>query len=173
MTLAYTSHLGLKMRITDIGAPKIDGSSLVTYSMFIAGFKVINKLSRSWFFQKTFLLVNISMKVVLGMPFLTFSNANVQFAEKKPTWRTYTIKEALLTTRQIKIINRKKFAKAALDENIEAFVVNVSSLGLKMTIHLAREAQLAFLLAEKVTVPTKYLDFTDVFLEKLANVLLE
>ena len=42
-----------------------------------------------------------------------------------------------------------------------------------MTIHLARKAQLALLLAEKVTVPTKYLDLADVFLEKSANVLAE
>ena len=42
-----------------------------------------------------------------------------------------------------------------------------------MTIHPARKAQLALLLAEKVTVPTEYLDFTDVFLEKSANILLE
>ena len=40
-----------------------------------------------------------------------------------------------------------------------------------MTIDLATETQLALLLAKKVTVPTKYLDFADVFLEKLANVL--
>ena len=40
-----------------------------------------------------------------------------------------------------------------------------------MTIYLARKAQLALLLAKKVTVPTKYSDFADVFLEKSANVL--
>ena len=39
-----------------------------------------------------------------------------------------------------------------------------------MTIYPAREVQLALLLAKKVTVPTKYLDFVDVFLEKSANV---
>ena len=60
-----------------------------------------------------------------------------------------------------------------LDENFEAFVVHVSSLGSKMTIHLARKAQLALLLAKKVTVSTDYLDFADVFLEESANVLLE
>ena len=42
-----------------------------------------------------------------------------------------------------------------------------------MTIHLAKKAQLALLLAEKVTVPTEYLDFADVFLEKSSNVLPE
>ena len=49
----------------------------------------------------------------------------------------------------------------------------VCSLQLKMTIHQAREAQLALLLAEKVTVPTEYSDLADVFLEKSANVLPE
>ena len=42
-----------------------------------------------------------------------------------------------------------------------------------MTIDLAKKAQLALLLAEKVTVPTEYSDFADVFLEKSANVLPE
>ena len=42
-----------------------------------------------------------------------------------------------------------------------------------MIIHPARKVQLALLLAEKVTVPTEYLDFADVFSEKSANVLQE
>ena len=104
------------------------------------------------------------------MLFLILSNADIQFAEKKPTWRTYIIKEALPTTRRVKIINQKEFAKLALDENVEAFVVHVSSLGLRMTIHLARKVQLALLLAEEVIMPTEYSDFADVFLEKSANV---
>ena len=47
MTPAYTAHLGLKVRITDVGAQKIDGSSLATYSMVIAAFQVVDKLGRS------------------------------------------------------------------------------------------------------------------------------
>ena len=50
MTPAYTSHLGLKMRITDVGTQKIDGSSLATYGIVIAAFQVVDKLGRSWFF---------------------------------------------------------------------------------------------------------------------------
>ena len=42
-----------------------------------------------------------------------------------------------------------------------------------MSIHLARKAQLAWLLTEKITVPTEYSDFANVFLEKSANVLPE
>ena len=110
------------------------------------------------------------MEMVLGMLFLNFSNIDVQFAEKELTWRTYSTKRALPTTRQVKIINWKEFAKAALDENIEAFVVHVSSLRLRMNIHPARKAQLALLLIKKVTVPVEYSDFADVFLEKSANV---
>ena len=61
----------------------------------------------------------------------------------------------------------------ALDENIEAFVVYVSSLELKMAIYLAKKAQLALLFAKKITVPAKYLYFADVFLEESVNVLSE
>ena len=60
-----------------------------------------------------------------------------------------------------------------MDENVEAFVVYVSFLELRISIHWAREAQLALLLTKEVIVPTKYSDFADVFLEKSANILLE
>ena len=39
------------------------------------------------------------MEVVLGMFFLTLSNADVQFTEKKLTWKIYTTKAALPITR--------------------------------------------------------------------------
>ena len=47
MTPAYGAHLGIKVRVTDIGAQKIDGSSLATYGMVIAAFQVIDKLGCS------------------------------------------------------------------------------------------------------------------------------
>ena len=52
-------------------------------------------------------------------------------------------------------------------------MVHVSSLSLgsKMTIYLAQKAQIALLLAEKVTVLTKYSDFANVFSKELAKVL--
>ena len=139
MTPAYAKQLGLWTQKTDIGAQKIDGSLLATYGIVIAAFQVINKLGRARFFQETFLLADTTMEVVLEMPFLTLNNADIQFAKKELTWRTYTTEDALPTTRRVKLINKKKFAKAALDENIETFVVYVSSLNLgsKMTIHPA------------------------------------
>ena len=159
--------------MTNISMQKIDGSSLATYGIVIAAFQVINKLVCSRFFQEPFLLANINIKVVLGMLFLTFSNADVQFAKKELTWRTYTTKKAFPTNCQVKIINQKEFTKAPIDENVKAIVVHVNSLGLRMSIHPARKAQFALLLTEKVTMPTKYLDFADVFSKKSANILLD
>ena len=139
MTLAYAKKLGFWTQKTDVGAQKIDGWSLDTSAMVIAGFQVINKLRRAQFFQETFLLANNIMEVVPGMLFLTLSNVNIQFAEKKLIWRTYTTGDALPTTQRVEFIEKKEFAKAALDENIKAFVVHMSSLSLgsKMTIHPA------------------------------------
>ena len=77
MTPAYAAHLGLKVRVTNVNIQKIDRPSLATYDMVIAAFQVVNKLDCSRFFQQTFLLPNISMKVVLGMLFLIFSNVDV------------------------------------------------------------------------------------------------
>ena len=76
----------------------------------------------------------------LRMLFLLFSNADLQFADKELIWKVYTNEEALPTTQQIELINKKKFAKASLNENIEAFIVYVAFFILEMTIHLARKA---------------------------------
>ena len=173
MTPAYVKQLGLWTQKTDVGAQKIDGLSLATYRIVIAAFQVKDKLGRVWFFQETFLLVDTNMEVVLGIPFLTFSNADIQFAERESTWRSYTAKEALPTTWRIELIDKKEFAKAALDKNIEAFMVYVSflSLGSKMIIHPAREAQIALQLAKKVTVLAESSDFANIFSKELAKVL--
>ena len=173
MTPAYASKLGLRVRHTDVGAQKIDGSTLQTFGMVLANFRMEDKLGRTRFFQETFLLANISAEVVLGMPFLTLSNADIQFVEKELTWRSYTTAEALPTTKWVELINKKKFAKAALDENSETFVIHVASLSLVPGIYPDREAQIAFLLTEKVKIPDKYSDFTNVFSEEKALVLPE
>ena len=52
MTPAYAAYLGLKVRVTNVGVQKIDGSLLATYGMVIAAFQVVNKLGRSWFFRR-------------------------------------------------------------------------------------------------------------------------
>ena len=85
MASAYIKKLGFRTRKTDVKAQKIDGSSLRTFRMVIAGFQIEDKLGRARFFQESFLLADTSMEVILRMPFLTLSNADIQFTEKKLT----------------------------------------------------------------------------------------
>ena len=70
----------------------------------------------------------------------------------------------------MEIINRKKFAKAALNKHIEAFMVDMTFL-LIIAIHSVKKAQIALLVPEKVQIPSKYSDFSDVLLEKKALIL--
>ena len=60
-----------------------------------------------------------------------------------------------------------------MDENSETFVVHVASLNLVPGIHPDKKAQIAFLLTEKVKILDKYSNFTNLFSEEKALVLLE
>ena len=51
----------------------------------------------------------------------------------------------------------------ALEEHVKDFVIYISLL-LAMTIHPARKAQIALLVAENMQILAKYLHFSDVFL---------
>ena len=80
MTLGYASKLRLKVCPTDVEALKIDGSTLKTFGMVLASFLVEDTLGKTRFFQKTFVLADLSVEVVLGMPFFTLNNTNIKFA---------------------------------------------------------------------------------------------
>ncbi len=85
------------------------------------------------------------MEVVLGMFFLSLSNADVEFAKlEKLTWRLYTTIETLPTNSQVELIDKREFIKAPLDENSDTFVIHVATLEV-MTIHLFWVAQIAAL----------------------------
>lgn len=61
-----------------------------------------------------------------------------------------------------------------MDENVKAFVIYITSLRIGLIlIYLAKKAQIAFLIAEKLKILAKYLIFLDIFLEKKTLVLLE
>ena len=70
----------------------------------------------------------------------------------------------------MEFIDKKKFTKTELYKNIQVFVVYKASLILKMTIYLIWETQIVLLNLKKVIILAKYLDFTDLFLKKLAKV---
>lgn len=83
MTLSYTSKLGLKVWATSVKAQKIDISTFQIFKMVFASFQVENKLRRAHFFQETFLVANTNIKIILEISFLSFSNTDVKFIEKK------------------------------------------------------------------------------------------
>ncbi len=76
---AFAQQLGLKIRKTNVEVQKIDGTTLETYGMVPSTFSVLNKDGKERFFKKSFLLTNVKPDIVLGMPFLTMSNADVDF----------------------------------------------------------------------------------------------
>lgn len=65
------------------------------------------------FFNKTFLLADISIEIVLEMPFFALSNVDIWFAKKKFAWISYITSKNLPTTQKMKLINKKLFAKVA------------------------------------------------------------
>ena len=74
---AFAKELGLPIRPTDIGAQKINGTTLKTYGMVVKTFSVENKANQIRFFEEIFLVTNVSPETVLGMSFLTLSGADV------------------------------------------------------------------------------------------------
>ncbi len=146
MTPGFVVKLDFIPRSTNAGDEKIDGSTLETYGMALAGFSLKDSLGRVRFFEETFLLAYIRIEVVLGMLFLSLSNEDFQFGAGELTWRSYTFAEALPTTRRIELIDKHEFAKAALGENSETFVVHVAALEAPepaISIHPSRAPLLA------------------------------
>ena len=77
MTSGYTLKLGLQIYRINFGAQKIDSSTLKTFGIVLVDFQIEDKLERARFFQKTFLLADINMEVVLSISFPILSNADV------------------------------------------------------------------------------------------------
>ena len=80
---AFAKRLGLVVRAINVGAQKIDGTTLETYGMVVVAFSVTDQADRIRFFEGTFLVANVSPDVVLGMPFLTLSGVDINFPKKE------------------------------------------------------------------------------------------
>ena len=176
---SFVKQLGFSIRPTDVGAQKINGTTLYTHGMVVAAFSVEDQVNRVTFFEGTFLVANVSPEVVFGMSFLTLSGAHLDFSGRELQWRTYTIKEVLPTTRHVELVGKKEFATAALDPEYETYVVHVTSLSstplASFDVHPSRRTQVSGLIAEEAPtkVPAEYSDFADVFSPDLASELPE
>lgn len=77
----FAKKLGFEVWQTKIGTQKIDSLSLKTFKIVIESFLNDDKLGRSRFFKKTFLLANISIDIDFRMLFFTLSNIEINFLQ--------------------------------------------------------------------------------------------
>lgn len=108
------------------------------------------------------------------MLFLTLSNTKLNFLKQELNWRLCITVEALLTTKQIELIEKKKFAAIVFNLNDETFVVYWAFFA-NFDIYLFHKAQIVFGILDKasIVVLAKYNDFTDVFFPNLVAKLLK
>ena len=74
------------------------------------------------------------------MYFLFFGKVEINFEERELNQKTYSLNEALPTTKRMQMIDQKKFMVVLLALDKVAFVLHVAYLGAKMSIHLAWQA---------------------------------
>ena len=176
----FAQELGLSIRQINVRAQKINGTILNTFGIVVAVFSVIEKANRVRFFEKTFLVANISLEMVFGILFLILSNADINFSGWKLRWRTSTTKKALSTTRYIEIVGNIKFAAGVLDPEHKTYIVHVesdssvaslSSFPLELHVDLFYRPRMFGLVAKKtfLKISAKYSDLTDVFSPNLGS----
>ena len=72
-----------------------------------------------------------------------------------------------MTTRQVELIEKKKFVAAALNPKYKAFVAHVAAFNVDSDdkVHPLKRAQIAHLKVDKasIKVSSKYANFADVF----------
>ncbi len=79
MSQAFAQQLGLKICKTNVGAQKIDSTTLETYRMVVCTFSVLDKDDRERFFEESIPLADVKPDIVHGMPFQNMSNIDVDF----------------------------------------------------------------------------------------------
>ena len=166
MNSDFTQKLGFHIQKTNVWAQRIDDSILKIFRMLIADFRGKDKFGKLRFFQKTFLVADTKFEVILGMFFLKISNGNMSFGEGTLMWKFYTTNKVLLTTKQVQIVDSKKFIIVALDIDNKTFVMHVAiKKQEEMPVHFEKQAQVGALLFNKAPteVPMEYSDYCNVF----------
>lgn len=120
---------------------KINSSRLKTYDMIIALAQVDHKDEKFRFFEETFLLAYIGLKIAFEILFFILSNIEVKFNDWKLKKRLYIATKVFPTTRQVKLIGRKEFAALAFDLVDEIFVVYIAFFPFLNKVNPARRAK--------------------------------
>lgn len=77
ITLLNIVKLGFEVLCINIKAQIIDGSTFEIFKIVLVSFQIEDKFRKTRFFQKTFLLTNINIKIVIKMFFFAPNNANI------------------------------------------------------------------------------------------------
>lgn len=81
--MTFAKKLSFLIKLTDIRVKKIDGTTLDTYKIVVTAFLVTNKENYVRFFQKIFLIANVSPKIIFRMFFFFLSDVNIDFLGQK------------------------------------------------------------------------------------------
>lgn len=81
--LTFAKELELHIRLSNIRTKKIDSIMLDTYEMVVTVLSMTDKINQVKFFEKNFLVANVSLEIVFKMLFLTLSGANIDFLDWK------------------------------------------------------------------------------------------
>ena len=150
------------------------------FGMVVATFSVTDKVNWVRFFEKIFLIANVSPEIVFAMLYLILRDVN--FLGQEFCWKIYTTEKTLPTIRYVKSIGKNEFAAIALDLEHKTYVIyvrSVSSIALpsspSLDIHPSHRSQIAGLIAKEpcTKILNKYIDFADVFFPDLVSKLSE
>ena len=122
----FAQKLDFYIQKINVIVQKINSSSLNTLEIVIANFQIENKVGRPRFFKKIFLVADTQFKMILKIFFLKINNANISFDKKILMWRFYIINKTLPITKQIQLIDLKKFIIIALNTYIKTFIIYIA-----------------------------------------------
>lgn len=109
------------------------------------------------------MLADTSMKVILVISFLYFSNIDMKFAKlRKLTWWSYNTIEVLFTTYIVKLINTREFAKVVLNKNSKTYILYITALKtiktVDITIYLLLATWIAVLQLDNISTKPSAID---------------
>lgn len=104
------------------------------------------------------------MSDALDMPFSILSNMKINFANQKLNCSLFLITQTLPTTKQVELIESKKFIAVVLNPNNERSMIYVVVFNYNPDIYRSCKAWLASLLADDVfiAISFKYVNFVDI-----------
>lgn len=72
--------------------------------------------------------------MILKMLLCIFSNKHIYFVKNKFTKRFYITAKVLPTIKYRQIINKKKYTKTKIDENIKSFIIYIKFLSFNLIL---------------------------------------